>query len=317
MACLLVAAPARGGGGGGEPLTLVIPYSPGDGADLVGRPLAAVLAKVLGAPVTVRNVRGGGGLLGTRDVARSAADGRTLLLGSPTVYIVPAADAVYDREPPFRADQLLPLALLTAEPALLVVRAGAPWTTLRDLVEDARRRPGAVPYGSSGVYGPAHTAMALLEHDAGVTMRHVPYYGEEPALRALLAGHVDALAATPAVAVPLVKRRALRALAGWGARRVAALPDVPTLRELGYPDAELYLWSAVYTRAGTPDSTLSTLRAALRVATADPTFRAALDQLHTPLTFRDGPDLEAFLAGDAHRLTTAIQRLGRIVPVRN
>ena len=138
-------------------------------------------------------------------------------------------------------------------------------------------------------------AMELLSHAAHIKLRHVPYAGAGPALTALLGGHVDALASGPAVVLPQIKAGKLRALAGWGEARVAALPEVPTFKELGYPDAEFYIWAGVFAPKGTPEPVLARLREGLRAAVGDPEFKAAMDKLETPIAFKQRGGVRAVL----------------------
>jgi tripartite-type tricarboxylate transporter receptor subunit TctC len=155
-------------------------------------------------------------------------------------------------------------------------------------------------------------AMELLSQAAGIKLRHVPHAGAGPALTAILGGHVDALASGPAVVLPHIKAGKLRALAGWGDKRVAALPDVPTFKELGYPDAEFYIWAGVFAPKGTPEPVLAKLRAAVREAVNDPEFKAAMDRLETPVTFKQGEEFQRFFDADARRLAEGVRRVGRI-----
>src|SRR5919199_1134835 len=129
---------------------------------------------------------------------------------------------------------------------------------------------------------------------------------------ALLGGHVDALASGPAVVLPHIKSGKLRALAGWGDKRVAAMPDVPTFKELGYPDAEFYIWAGVFAPNGTPEPILAKLRATVREAVNDPEFKAAMDKLETPVTFKQGDEFQRFFEADAKRLAEGVRRVGRV-----
>jgi tripartite-type tricarboxylate transporter receptor subunit TctC len=125
---------------------------------------------------------------------------------------------------------------------------------------------------------------------------------------------VEALASGPAVVLPHIKAGKLRALAGWGDRRVAALPEVPTFRELGYPDAEFYIWAGLFAPRGMPEPILAKLREALRVAVADPDFKAAMDQLETPIAFKQGAEFRRFFDADARRLAEGVRKVGRVEP---
>ena len=281
-----------------RPITLVAPFPPGGVADLTARPVAASLEKILKTPVGVVNKTGAAGAVGMQYVATSRPDGYTLLLALSSISIIPEADKIFGRPPAFTIEQFAPIALVSADPTVLVVRAESPWKTAREFIEDAQKRPGQISYSSSGVYGTLHMAMALLEHAANVKLRHVPYAGAGPALTAILGGHVDALASGPAVVLPHLKAGKLRALAGWGEARVASLPDVPTFKELGYPDAEFYIWAGVFAGKGTPEPILTRLRDAMRQVVADPDFKGAMDKLETPIVFKQGEEFQRFFDAD-------------------
>ncbi|HEY3067533.1 MAG TPA: tripartite tricarboxylate transporter substrate binding protein [Methylomirabilota bacterium] len=295
-----------------RPITMVAPFPPGGVADLTARPVAAAMEKVLKSPVGVVNKTGAAGAVGMQYVATSRPDGYTLLLALSSISIIPEADKLFGRPPAFTVDQFAPIALISADPTILVVRAESPWKTARDFIEDARNRPGQISFSSSGVYGTLHMAMELLQHASGIKLRHVPYAGAGPALTAILGGHVDALASGPAVVLPHIKSGKLRALAGWGDKRVAAMPDVPTFKELGYPDAEFYIWAGLFAPRGTPEPVLQKLRDAVRAAVADPEFKAAMEKLETPVVFKQGEEFQKFFDVDAKRLAEGVRKVGRI-----
>jgi tripartite-type tricarboxylate transporter receptor subunit TctC len=295
-----------------RPISIVAPFPPGGVADLTARPVAAAMEKVLKNPVGVVNKTGAAGAVGMQFVATSRPDGYTLLLALSSISIIPEADKLFDRKPAFTVDQFEPLALISADPTILVVRAESPWKTAKEFIEDARRRPNQISYSSSGIYGTLHMAMELLSHAAGITLRHVPHSGAAPALTAILGGHVDALASGPSVVLPHIKAGKLRALAGWGEQRVAALPDVPTFRELGYPDAEFYIWAGLFAPKGTPEPVLGKLRETLRLAVAEPDFKAAMDKIETPIAFKQGEEFRRFFDADARRLADGIRKVGKV-----
>jgi tripartite-type tricarboxylate transporter receptor subunit TctC len=295
-----------------RPITIVAPFPPGGVADLTARPVAAAMEKVLKNPVGVVNKTGAAGAVGMQFVATSKPDGYTLLLALSSISIIPEADKLFGRPPAFTVDQFAPIALISADPTILVVPADKPWRTAKDFIEDATRRPGQITFSSSGVYGTLHMAMELLSHAAGIRLRHVPYAGAGPALTAILGGHVDALASGPAVVLPHIKSGKLRPLAGWGDTRVAALPDVPTFKELGYPGAEFYIWAGLFAPRDTPEPVLATLRQSVRAAVADPDFRAAMGKLETPVAFKQGEEFTKFFEADAKRLAEGVRRVGRV-----
>jgi tripartite-type tricarboxylate transporter receptor subunit TctC len=295
-----------------RPITLVAPFPPGGVADLTARPVAAAMERVLKNPVGVVNKTGAAGAVGMQSVAVAKPDGYTLLLALSSISIIPEADKLFNRPPAFTVDQFVPIALISADPTVLVVPADKPWKTAKEFIEDAKKRPGQISYSSSGIYGTLHMAMELLSHSAGIKLRHIPTPGAGPALTAILGGHVDALASGPAVVLPHIKAGKLRPLAGWGDKRVAALPDVPTFKELGYPEAEFYIWAGVFAPKGTPEPVLAKLRAAVREAVNDPDFKGTMDKLETPIAFKQGEEFQKFFDADARRLAEGVRRVGKI-----
>ena len=295
-----------------RPITLVAPFPPGGIADLTGRPLAAAMEKVLKNPVALVNRQGAAGAVGMQSVAVSKPDGYTLLVALSSISIIPEADKLFGRQPAFTVDQFAPIALLSADPTVLVVRADAPWKTAKEFIEDARKRPGQIAFSSSGVYGTLHMAMELLSQAAGIKLRHVPFGGGGPAVTALLGGHVEALASGPAAVLPQIKAGKLRALAGWGAERVAALPEVPTFKELGYPEAEFYIWAGLFAPKATPAPVLAKLREAVRQAVQEPEFKDAMAKQETPIAFKQGEEFQRFFDADAKRLAEGVRRVGRV-----
>jgi tripartite-type tricarboxylate transporter receptor subunit TctC len=295
-----------------RPITLIAPFPPGGIADLTGRPLAAALEKVLKNPVGLVNRQGAAGAVGMQSVAVSKPDGYTLLVALSSISIIPEADKLFDRQPAYTVDQFAPIALLTADPTVLVVRAESPWKTAKEFIDDAKKRPNQILFSSSGVYGTLHMAMELLSQAAGIKLRHVPAAGGGPAVTALLGGHVDALASGPAAVLPQIKAGKLRALAGWGTERVAALPDVPTFKELGYPEAEFYIWSGVFAPKATPAPVLAKLRDAVKQAVAEPEFKDAMAKQQTPINFKQGDEFQKFFDADAKRLAEGVRRVGKI-----
>jgi tripartite-type tricarboxylate transporter receptor subunit TctC len=294
-----------------RPITIVAPFPPGGVADLTARPVAAAMEKVLKNPVVVVNKTGAAGAVGMSYVATSKPDGYTLLMALSSISIIPEADKLFDRKPAYTMDQLAPIALISADPTIFVVNASRPWKNVKEFVDDAKKRPGEISYSSSGVYGTLHMATEMLSHAAGISLKHVPYGGAGPALTAILGGHVDTLASGPAVVIPHIKAGKLRPLAGWGDKRVAALPDVPTFKELGY-DIEFYIWAGLFAPRGTPAPVMKVVRESVKEAVSTAEFKSAMEKLQTPIAYLDAPEFQKFWDKDAKMLADAIKRIGKI-----
>lgn len=294
-----------------KPIMMIVPFPPGGVADLTGRPTALAMEKVLKQKIVVENKAGAGGGIGMAQVAKAKPDGYTIMMALSSISVIPEADKLLGRAPMYTLDQLAPIALISADPTILVVRAESPWKNVKDFVEDARKRPGAITYSSSGIYGTLHVAMAMLGDAAGVNLHHVPYTGAGPAITALLGGHVDALATGPGTVIQHIKTGKLRALASWGDKRIEALPDLPTLKELGY-DAEFFIWSGLFAPAGTPQPVLAALRQAAQEAVKDPQFRTAMAAIETPVYYLDAPEFQKFWDNDAKRLAVVVRKIGKV-----
>ena len=294
-----------------KPITMVVPFPPGGVADIVGRPLAATLEKSLKQPVVVVNRTGAGGAVGMAAVAKAPADGYTILMGLSSISIFPVSDRINGKTPSYELKDFAPIALITADPTVLVVRADSPWKDLKEFVASAKAYPGKINYSSSGVYGTLHVAMEIFANAAGIQLFHVPYQGGGPAVTALLGGQVHALASGPAAAIGQIKGGKMRALASWSTERLALLPDIPTFKELGY-DAEFYIWSGVFAPAATPAPVLQKLRAAVKEAATSPEFRSAMEKVSTPVSYLDAPEFQKYWDRDAARLKTALEKIGKV-----
>jgi tripartite-type tricarboxylate transporter receptor subunit TctC len=296
-------APAQEAAWPQRPITMIVPFPPGGVADLVGRPVAAALEKQLGQPVVVENKAGAGGGLGMQQVARARPDGYTIMMALSSISILPEADRVLGRAPMYLHRDLVPVARFTADPVVLAVRADAPWKSMADFVADARRRPGQIPYGSSGNYGTMHVPMEMLAGRAGVRLLHVPYTGAGPAVVGLLGG--------PSSIAQHLKAGRVRVLGSWGGTRLAALPEVPTLRESGW-DLEFSQWAGLFVPAGTPEPVVARLRAASRAILTDTQMLQRFETLGTPLQFMDAPEFAAFYERENEALSDVVRRIGKV-----
>jgi tripartite-type tricarboxylate transporter receptor subunit TctC len=308
----LIASAAQAQDYPSRPITMIVPFPPGGVADQSGRPVAAAMEKILKQPVVVQNRPGAGGAVGMAAAANARPDGYTILMALSSISIIPEADKLFGRPPAYQMKQLAPVALVTADPTVLVVPADSPWKSVKDFVEDAKKRPGEIAFSSSGIYGTLHMAMEIFANAAGIKLKHVPFNGGGPALTALLGSHVQSLASGPGPVIPQIQAGKLRALATWGEKRLDAMPDVPTFQELGYKDVLFYIWSGVYAPAGTPEPVMKVLRDTMRKVVEDTEFKQAMDKLQTPVSYLDAPEFQKFWDKDAAMLAAAVQKVGKI-----
>ena len=292
-------------------LTMLVPFPPGGVADTVGRPVAEAMGRALKQPVVVENKGGAGGGIGMAQVAKSRADGYSLLMALSSVVVLPEADKVLKRPPMFTLEQLKAVARFTADPTVLVVRADSPWKTYRDFITAVRAKPGAVSFGSSGNYGTMHVPMEQLKAATNTFMLHVPYTGAAPAVLSLLAGQVDAVSTGPSSVMQHIRAGKLRALAHWGEGRLAVLPEVPSFKELGVP-ITYSQWSGLFVPAATPELVVTRLRQAAQAAAQDPRAIQALTASGTSFQYLDAPEFERFVQTDARTMASLVQRIGRL-----
>jgi tripartite-type tricarboxylate transporter receptor subunit TctC len=293
-------------------VTIIVPFPPGGQADLAARPVAQKIQEILGKPFIIDNRGGAGGAIGNAMAARAEPDGYTLLMTLSSLAVLPEADRLFDRPAQYEVSQFVPIARVLADPTLLAVNAATPWKSVQDLVEDAKTRPGLIPYGSSGSYGTLHVSMEMFTANAGIKLSHIPYRGAGPALTDLLSGQIKALASAPGVLKPHVDSGAIRVLANFGAKRVASLPDLPTFQELGYKDVEFYIWAGLFAPAKTPEPIVKQLREGMRQTMSDPQVTKTFDAAGSPPAYLDAPEFARFVEVDSARLIRAVQKIGRV-----
>src|SRR3954463_9979417 len=311
IAALLFAGRALAQDYPSKPITMVLPFPPGGVAEIVGRPLASIMEKSLKQPIVLINRPGAGGAVGMASVAKGAADGYTILMGLSSISIFPVSERINGKQPPYELKDFAPIALVTADPTVLVVRADGPYKTVKDFVDAAKANPGKINYSSSGVYGTLHVAMEIFANAAGIKLFHIPYQGGGPAVTALLGGQVEASPQGPAAAIGHIRAGKMRALASWGTERLKLLPEIPTFKELGY-DAEFYIWTGLFAPAATPAPIVAKLREAVRAAATSEDFKAAMEKVSTPVAYLDAPEFQKYWDKDAARLKTALEKIGRV-----
>lgn len=294
-----------------KPLTMIVPFPPGGLADLVARPVAEAMSRELGQPVVIENKAGAGGGIGMGMAAKAKPDGYTVLLALSSLTVIPEADTLLGRAPMFALPDLRPIARFTADPTVLAVRADAPWKTAQQFIDDAKKRPGAINYGSSGNYGTMHVPMEILAQTAGVRMTHVPFTGAGPAVVALLGGQIDAVSSGPATVLQQVKAGKLRVLAHWGNGALSTLPEVPSLKDAGF-NAEYAQWSGLFIPQATPEPIAQRLRAAAKAAAQDARVKEVILGAGSPVLYQDSPDFEKYVQADARRMAEVVKRIGKV-----
>ena len=251
-----------------RPLRMVVPFPPGGATDVVARVLAERMQEKLGQPVTVENRTGAGGNVGVENVVRSAPDGLSMLMGTTgTLTINPHLYANMGFNP---ANDLAGISMAFATDHVLVVNPAVPAQTAQEFIALLKARPGQLSFGSGGNGSSTHLVPELFKLVAQVDMQHVPYRGSAPALNDLVAGNVQVMLDQLPSALPMIQGGRVRALAVSGPRRSRLLPDLPTMAELGLPQAEATSWGAVMVPAGTPAPAIARLNAVIREALAEP-----------------------------------------------
>ena len=269
------------------------------------------MSRELGQPVVIENKAGAGGGIGMGQAAKAKPDGYTILMALSSLTVIPEADAVLARPAMFALTDLRPIARFTADPTVLAVRADAPWKTVKDFVDDAKKRPGAINYGSSGSYGTMHVPMEILSQNAGIKMTHIPFTGAGPAVVALLGGQIDAVSSGPATVLQQVKAGKLRVLGHWGSTQLASLPDAPSLKDAGF-NAEYAQWSGLFIPAGVPEPIAQRLRLAAISAALDAKVKDVIANAGSPVQYQDSPEFEKYVQADASRMSAVVKRIGKV-----
>jgi len=293
-------------------INMIVPYPPGGQADFAGRPIAQALEKILGRGVIVDNRGGAGGAIGNAAAARAAPDGHTVLIGLAVLAVLPEADRLFGRTPSYEIDQLAPVARILADPALLAVPASAPWKTAQEFIADAKKRPGAISYGSSGVYGTTHIAMEILAQGADIKLLHVPYRGVGPAVTGMLGGQIQAMASAPGSVKEHADAGTMRILANFGEERIPSFPNVPTFKELGLKDVVYYNWAGLFVPKGVPEPVMKRLREAMAQAMKDPAAVKIFENGGSAAAYQDAPDFAKFVEADSARLIPVVKKIGKV-----
>jgi tripartite-type tricarboxylate transporter receptor subunit TctC len=293
-------------------IVLINPFPPGGAADVVGRPLAAVMEPMVQKPVVIETKSGAAGAVGAQFAANAKPDGYTLLLHITSISGFAEVDKLFARTPKFTRADFIPIARFVADPCVLIVNDQQSYKTLKELVEDAKQRPNEIIFSSSGLYGALHIPTALFAAAAGgLKLRHLPTQGGGPALTAFRGNNSQILVSSISACLSQIKAGKARPLALFGAQRSKALPDVPTMKELGY-EIEYYLWVGLFAPKGSPTEVITYLRDVANKSAHSEQFKAALANLGQELAYMDQPEFAAFWEADSKRIEAAIRSIGKV-----
>ncbi len=260
-----------------RPVTIIVPYAAGGSTDLLARMVGQKLGQQLGKTFIIENRPGGGTVIAAQEVAKAFPDGYTLLMGTSTPL---AINATLHRKLPYDpATDFVPLALVADVPFVLVVNPSLPVKSVGDLIKLAKQKPGELSFGSSGPGSPHHLYAELLMSMTGIEMTHIPYKGSVPALTDVVAGHVPLMFVDLAPAQPLIKEGKVRALGVSSAVRVASLPDVAPIAEVGVPGFEAVAWQLLVAPAHTPEQIVGTLHKELKAVLALPEIKQQIAEI--------------------------------------
>ncbi|MCX7365033.1 MAG: tripartite tricarboxylate transporter substrate binding protein [Alphaproteobacteria bacterium] len=292
---LALASGARAQSFPSKPIRLVVPYSPGGGADTTARLIAPKLQEALGETVVVENRPGAGGVIGDETVAKAAPDGHTLLIGAFAHAVNPS---LLPRMPFRTPEDFAPISLLVTVPELLVITPSHPAKTVAELVAMAKAQPGKLFYASSGNGSAQHLAAELFKLRTGIDIGHVPYKGGGLAVADVAAGHVPFYFGNMSAALPQARGNRVRALAVTSAERSPAAPDVPTIAEAGVKDCEISEWNALLAPAATPPAVLARLHAEVAKIMRLPDIKEKFADLGASAVGSTPAELAAFLRAE-------------------
>jgi len=273
-----------------KPVTVIVAYPPGGGTDVAARLINLFAEKHLKQPLVVINKSGAGGEIGFAELAKSRPDGYTIgWINTPPVQTIPI-----QRKAAFSLDDFIPICNIVYDPGVLAVRIGFGLDTLEKLVEEAKKHPGVVTYGTSGIGGDDHLAMLGLEKEAGLKLAHVPFDGAAPAMIALLGGHINLLAANEGEVLPHVRAGKMKILAVMNEKRLASLPGAPTFQEKGFNVISASA-RGIAAPKGTPESIVKQVEEVFFKAVKEPEFLKKAGELELPLHFLDSRAYGEFL----------------------
>jgi tripartite-type tricarboxylate transporter receptor subunit TctC len=293
-------------------ITIVNPFPPGGANELVTRPFAAELEPILKQPIVIETKAGAAGQVGAQFVASAKPDGYTLLTHNTALAGFAEVDKLFNRTPKFTNADFIPIVRIVADPCVFVCNDQQPYKTLKDFIDDARKRPNEIIFSSAGLYSAVHLPMALFVKAAGgLQLRHLPTNGGGPAMTAVLGNNAQVAIISLSATLSQIKAGKLRPLALMGGKRSKAQPDVPTMKELGF-DVEYYLWVGIFAPKNTPDSVITVLLNAANKAAHTDKFKTTLGNIGQELDYMDQPEFAKFWVEDAKKVKDAVDAIGRV-----
>lgn len=275
-----------------KPVRWVVAYPAGGGSDFLARQLAPQLGKQLGQTLVIDNRPGAAGIIGTDNAAKSTPDGYTIVTGDNGAMVFHSA--MY-KKLPYDPKDLAPVGFMARFPLILAVNPNAGFSSAKQLLDEVKKNPAKYSYASPGIGSPHHLAMELLKDRTKSFIVHVPYRGTAFAVQDVIAGQVPMMVLDTAAGLPQIRSGKVKALAVMSKKRIAALPDVPTLDELGVKDFEVTAWQGLFVPKGTPAEITARLTAEMNKAILVPEVKSKLEDFGLEVTPSDGPGLAAFL----------------------
>ena len=295
-----------------RPITIINAFPPGGINDLVTRPFAPALSAVVNQAVVIETKAGAAGQVGAQVGAAAPPDGYTLLSHNIGINSYEEVDKLYARQVKTTRADFIPLARLVADPVMIVVNDQQPWKTMAEFIADAKAKPTSIIYSSGGLYGASHLPVPLIEKAAGLPkLRHLPTNGGGPAITALLGNNAQMSTQTITATLPHIRAGKLRALATYGGARSKVLPDVPTLKELGY-NIEYYLWAGIFAPKATPPNIVAYLNDAIGKAANSDQYKSTLSNAGLDLAYLPSAAFAKFWDEDAKVTDEAVRMIGKV-----
>ena len=291
-----------------RPITIVVGQAPGGSADVNARLLSAPLSKILKQTVIVQNKPGVGGALSVSQLISGTPDGYTLLVTQSATFIYPEAERLSGKKPLYELNQIEPIAQISDDPLILIVKTDSRWKTIDDLIKEAKENPGRITFGSSGNFGPAHLAVELFSQAAGVKFNQIPFSGGGPANMAMLSGTVDFSVGPPSFVVPQIKAGKARAFLNTGPKRIKELPNIPTYKEAGF-NAQYSFSTGIAAPTGTPEPILQILRKAIKEAVMSSEFASKAETQDMEVSYLDSTAFKKYSSEESQRVIELLKKL--------